>query len=98
MCQKHCCSANNHQCVIIDDEADYATPNSKINKQEKSRINELTGNLIGKTGVYIGVTATPARLDLNKTHENQFSNLNMQNTLHEINNIPLSALYHYSEI
>lgn len=61
----------NHQCVIIDDEADYATPNSKINKQEKSKINELTGKLLGNSGIYIGVTATPARLDLNKTHENQ---------------------------
>lgn len=56
--------------VIIDDEADYATPNSKINKQEKSKINELTGKLIGN-GVYIGVTATPARLDLNRTHDNK---------------------------
>lgn len=60
-----------HQCVVIDDEADYATPNSKINKKERSKINELTGKLIGKEGIYIGVTATPARLDLNKTHENQ---------------------------
>jgi hypothetical protein len=60
-----------HQCVVIDDEADYATPNSKINKNEKSKINELTGKLIGKSGIYIGVTATPARLDLNRTHENQ---------------------------
>jgi len=57
--------------VIIDDEADYATPNSKINKKEKSKINELTEKLIGTKGVYIGVTATPARLDLNKTHDNQ---------------------------
>ena len=57
--------------VIIDDEADYATPNSKINKKEKSRINELTEKLIGTEGTYIGVTATPARLDLNKTHQNQ---------------------------
>ena len=57
--------------VIIDDEADYATPNSKINHQEKSKINELTGQLIGTEGIYIGVTATPARLDLNKTHQNQ---------------------------
>ncbi|MDD4902322.1 MAG: Z1 domain-containing protein [Patescibacteria group bacterium] len=57
--------------VIIDDEADYATPNSKINKKEKSKINELTENLIGSEGIYIGVTATPARLDLNKTHQNQ---------------------------
>jgi len=57
--------------VIVDDEADYATPNSKINKREKSKINALTGKLIGDAGTYIGVTATPARLDLNKTHENQ---------------------------
>jgi hypothetical protein len=57
--------------VIVDDEADYATPNSKINQKEKSRINELTERLIGKAGVYIGVTATPARLDLNRTHQNQ---------------------------
>ena len=57
--------------VIIDDEADYATPNSKINRKEKSKINELTGKLIGSKGTYIGVTATPARLDLNRTHQNQ---------------------------
>jgi hypothetical protein len=57
--------------VILDDEADYATPNSKINQKEKSKINELTEQLIGKSGVYIGVTATPARLDLNRTHKNQ---------------------------
>lgn len=57
--------------VIIDDEADYATPNSKINKDEITKINELTGALIGKDGVYIGVTATPARLDLNNTHQNE---------------------------
>lgn len=63
---------NGHkQCVVIDDEADFATPNSKINKKEKSRINELTGALIKYNGIYIGVTATPARLDLNRTHENQ---------------------------
>ena len=47
--------------VIIDDEADYATPNSKINRQEKSKINALTEKLIGKNGIYIGVTATPGR-------------------------------------
>ena len=57
--------------VIVDDEADYATPNSKINKREKSKINELTEKLIGSKGIYIGVTATPARLDLNRTHQNQ---------------------------
>lgn len=57
--------------VIVDDEADYATPNSKINQKEKSKINELTEKLIGSAGIYIGVTATPARLDLNRTHKNQ---------------------------
>ncbi|MCL2649132.1 MAG: DEAD/DEAH box helicase family protein [Phycisphaerales bacterium] len=55
--------------VVIDDEADYATPNSKINRKEKSKINDLTCELIGKEGTYIGVTATPARLDLNRTHD-----------------------------
>lgn len=57
--------------VVIDDEADYATPNSKINKKEKTKINALTEKLIGTKGTYIGVTATPARLDLNRTHKNQ---------------------------
>jgi hypothetical protein len=57
--------------VVIDDEADYATPNSKINTKEKTKINELTEKLIGQKGTYIGVTATPARLDLNRTHKNQ---------------------------
>ena len=57
--------------VILDDEADYATPNSKINRQEKSTINELTEELIGEEGIYIGVTATPGRLDLNRTHKNE---------------------------
>lgn len=57
--------------IIIDDEADYASPNSKINKGEKTRINELIEELLGEKGIYIGVTATPARLDLNNTFENQ---------------------------
>jgi len=57
--------------VIIDDEADYATPNAKINKGEKTKINELVGKLLNQDGIYIGVTATPARLDLNNTFENQ---------------------------
>jgi len=56
--------------VIIDDEADYASPNSKINKDEKTRIFQLVEKLIGTDGVYIGVTATPARLDLNNTFQN----------------------------
>ncbi|MCY4420217.1 MAG: DEAD/DEAH box helicase family protein [Gammaproteobacteria bacterium] len=56
--------------VVIDDEADYATPNSKINKKDKTKINELIEKLLGIQGRYIGVTATPARLDLNNTFGN----------------------------
>lgn len=63
------------QVVVIDDEADYATPNTKINRpdQTKTRINELIGKLLGANGRYIGVTATPARLDLNNTFGNDTS-------------------------
>ena len=56
--------------VVIDDEADYASPNAKINSGNKTPINDLINQIIGETGVYIGVTATPARLDLNNTFEN----------------------------
>jgi hypothetical protein len=56
--------------VVVDDEADYASPNSKVNKGEKTRINKLIGEILEETGIYIGVTATPARLDLNNTFEN----------------------------
>lgn len=56
--------------VVIDDEADYASPNAKVNKGEKTKINALISEMIGSTGYYIGVTATPARLDLNNTFEN----------------------------
>ncbi|HTC46595.1 MAG TPA: Z1 domain-containing protein [Candidatus Aquilonibacter sp.] len=56
--------------VVIDDEADYASPNAKINEGTKTRINELVSELIGKDGYYVGVTATPARLDLNNTFGN----------------------------
>ncbi len=56
--------------VVIDDEADYASPNAKINKGEKTRINELIEKILGESGIYVGVTATPARLDLNNTFEN----------------------------
>ena len=56
--------------VVIDDEADYATPNSKINQGKKTTINRLVGKLIGNDGCYVGVTATPARLDLNDTFRN----------------------------
>ena len=61
---------NKNPFIIIDDEADYATPNSKINKREKSKINELIKGFLERDGIYIGVTATPARLDLNNTFEN----------------------------
>jgi hypothetical protein len=57
--------------VVIDDEADYATPNAKVNKKEKTRINALISALLGKKGKYIGVTATPARLNLNNTFDNK---------------------------
>jgi hypothetical protein len=60
--------------VVIDDEADYASPNAKINAGDKTRINALIGKIIGNNGYYIGVTATPARLDLNNTFDND-SNL-----------------------
>ncbi|MFZ6769649.1 Z1 domain-containing protein [Undibacterium sp. Di26W] len=55
--------------VVVDDEADYATPNAKVNSGSKTSINKLVEQLIGK-GFYIGVTATPARLDLNHTFDN----------------------------
>ncbi|RIJ78395.1 DNA helicase [Nakamurella silvestris] len=57
--------------VVIDDEADYASPNARVNRAQKTRINELVEKLIGKNGLYIGVTATPARLDLNATFANE---------------------------
>lgn len=56
--------------IVIDDEADFATPNAKINQQEQTKINELVGRLLKDKGTYIGVTATPARLDLNNTFDN----------------------------
>ena len=59
--------------VVIDDEADYASPNAKINKRTRTRINELITHVLGPRGDYIGVTATPARLDLNNTFDNDSS-------------------------
>ena len=59
--------------IVIDDEADYASPNSKVNRDEKTKINRLINKLLGKDGQYIGVTATPARLDLNNTFDNDSS-------------------------
>ena len=56
--------------IIIDDEADFATPNALINKGDVTRINALIKQLIRHDGIYIGVTATPARLDLNNTFDN----------------------------
>ena len=56
--------------IVIDDEADYASPNAKVNNDEKTKTNKLIYDLLGKKGQYIGVTATPARLNLNNTFEN----------------------------
>jgi hypothetical protein len=56
--------------VVIDDEADYASPNAKVNASGRTKINALINQLLGTKGVYIGVTATPARLDLNNTFDN----------------------------
>lgn len=57
--------------VIVDDEADFATPDAKVNTEKQSAINELVDELRNEDagGIYIGVTATPARLDLNNTFE-----------------------------
>ena len=61
--------------VVVDDEADYASPDTKINKKggQKSAINDLVGQLgkLDQDGRYIGVTATPGRLDLNNTFLNR---------------------------
>lgn len=57
--------------VVIDDEADYASPNAKVNRDEKTKINKLIHKLLGADGQYIGVTATPARLNLNNTFDNE---------------------------
>jgi len=56
--------------VIIDDEADFASPNAKINKNERTAINNAIHKLLDSDGIYIGVTATPARLDMNNTFDN----------------------------
>jgi hypothetical protein len=60
--------------VVIDDEADYATPNAKVNIGEVTKINNLIRQLLASDGYYIGVTATPARLDLNNTLDNDSAN------------------------
>lgn len=58
--------------IVIDDEADYASPDGNVNKPDydKTKINKLISDLIGENGKYIGVTATPARLNLNNTFDN----------------------------
>ena len=56
--------------IIIDDEADFASPNTKVNKNERTAINNAIYKLLNGDGIYIGVTATPARLDLNNTFDN----------------------------
>lgn len=56
--------------IIIDDEGDYASPNGKVNKEKRTKINEQIEKLLNYNGTYIGVTATPARLDLNNTFGN----------------------------
>ena len=61
--------------LVIDDEADFASPDGKVNKDsEPSMINKLVQQLgqlsPEEQGTYIGVTATPGRLDLNGTFAN----------------------------
>ena len=56
--------------VVIDDECDHSTPNSKVNKDVKSKINELIEKVFNKNGHWIGVSATPGRVDVNNTFEN----------------------------
>lgn len=56
--------------LIIDDEADFASPNAKVNSGERTKINDKITRLLSNEGTYIGVTATPARLDLNNTFDN----------------------------
>lgn len=47
--------------LLIDDEADQATPNTKAARDEMSRINELIREIWSEiaTGTYVGYTATP---------------------------------------
>jgi hemerythrin len=56
--------------IVIDDEADFASPNAKVNKNERTAINNAIYKLLNGDGIYIGVTATPARLDMNNTFDN----------------------------
>jgi len=47
-----------------------AGTNSFVIYGDVTRINALINQLISRDGIYIGVTATPARLDLNNTFDN----------------------------
>lgn len=62
--------------IVIDDEADYASPDGNVNKPDydKTKINRLISDLLRDDGYYIGVTATPARLNLNNTFKNESEN------------------------
>ncbi|MBL4786348.1 MAG: DNA helicase [Cohaesibacteraceae bacterium] len=62
--------------IVIDDEADYASPDGNVNKADydKTKINLLISKLLGDDGRYVGVTATPARLNLNNTFQNESEN------------------------
>jgi hypothetical protein len=48
-------------------------PTPRSTRGAKTPINDLIEQLLGDTGIYIGVTATPARLDLNNTFDNDSS-------------------------
>ena len=56
--------------IVIDDEADFASPNAKINRDQRTAINNAIYKLLNADGIYVGVTATPARLDMNNTFDN----------------------------
>ena len=45
--------------IVIDDEADYASPDGNVNKPDydKTKINSLISALLKSDGKYIGVTA-----------------------------------------
>lgn len=47
--------------LLLDDEADQATPNTKAEREELSRINQLIREIWAEipTGTYVGYTATP---------------------------------------
>ena len=50
--------------LIIDDEGDAASLNTKVNKNDQSKINQLIENIfrIPPSGIYLQVTATPQAL------------------------------------